>query len=93
MVHVSQKEFETLNWLPVAERFNQCNNSIAFNSFNNQCHNYLNEVFQTAPENDIQTRGSFLKLKCPFRKTTAGQIALYYTRLSEQNLSTHLNVI
>ena len=38
----------------------------------------INEVFQTAPENNIQTRGSFQKLKCPFRKTNAGQMALSY---------------
>ena len=68
------KEFETLNWLPVTEKSNQCINSIV----NNQCPNYLNKVFQTAPENNIQTRGSFLKLKCPFCKTNAGQIALSY---------------
>ena len=40
------------------ERFNQCINSIVFKYVNNQCPNYLNEVFQTAPENNIQTRGS-----------------------------------
>ena len=38
----------------------------------------ITEVFQTALENNIQTRGSFLKLKCPFRKTNAGQMALSY---------------
>ena len=79
MTHISHKEFETLNWLPVTERFNQCINSIVFKYVNNQCPNYLNEVFQTAPENNIQTRGSFLKLKCLFRKTNAGQMALSYT--------------
>ena len=78
MTHMSHKEFEILNWLPVTERFNQCINSIVFKYVNNQCPNYLNEVFQTAPENNIQTRGSFLKLKCPFRKTNAGQMALSY---------------
>ena len=40
--------------------------------------NYLNEVFQTALENNIQTRGSFLKLKCPFHKNNSGQMALSY---------------
>ena len=30
MTHISHKEFETLNWLPVTERFNQCINSIVF---------------------------------------------------------------
>ena len=59
MTHISHKEFETLNWLPGTERFNQCINSIVFKYVNNQCPNYLNEVFQTASENNIQTRGSF----------------------------------
>ena len=78
MTHISHKEFEILNWLPVNERFDQCIYSIVFKYVNNQCSNYLNEVFQTASENNIHSRGSFLKLKCPFRKTKAGQMALSY---------------
>ena len=74
MTYISYKEFETLNWLPVTERFNQCISSIVFKYANDQCPNYLNEIFQTAPKNNIQTRGSFLKLKCPFHKTNAGQM-------------------
>ena len=50
MKHISHKEFETLNWLPITERFNQYINSIVFNYINDQCPNYLNEVFHTAPE-------------------------------------------
>ena len=50
----------------MTERFNQFINSIVFKYVNDQCPNYLNEVFQTVPENNILTRGSFLKLKCPF---------------------------
>ena len=78
MTHMSHKEFEILNWLPVTERFNQCINSVVFKYVNNQCPNYLNEVFQTAPENNNQTRGSFLKIKCPFCKTNIGQMAQPY---------------
>ena len=78
MTHIPHQEFETLNWLPMTERFNQCINSVGFNYVNDQCPNYPNEVFQTALEKNIQTRESFLKLKCPFRKTNAGQIALSY---------------
>ena len=78
MIHISHKEFEILNWLSVIERFSQCNNSTVFKYVNNQCPNYLNKVFQTAPENNNQTRGSFLKLKSPFRKANAGQMALSY---------------
>ena len=40
--------------------------------------NYLNEVFDVAVENNFQLRGSFQKLKCPFRKTNTGQLALPY---------------
>ena len=78
MTHISHKEFETLNWLLVTERFNQCINSIVFKYVNDQCPNYLNEVFQTAPESNIQTRGGVLKLKCPFRKINAEKMALSY---------------
>ena len=79
LTHISHKEFETLYCLPVAERFNKCINSIVFKYVNDQCPNCLNEVFKTAPENNIQTRGSFLKLKYPFRKTNSGQMALSYS--------------
>ena len=34
VAHISHKEFETLNWLPVTERFNQC--IIVFTYVNNQ---------------------------------------------------------
>ena len=57
MTHTSYKEFETLNWLPITERFNQCINLIAFKYVNDQWPN--NQVFQIAPESNIQTRDSF----------------------------------
>ena len=53
MTHTSRKEFATLICLPVIERFNQCINSIIFRYVNDQYSNYLIEVFQTAPENNI----------------------------------------
>ena len=59
---------KNLNWLPVTERFNQCISSIAFKYVNNECPNYLNMVFQTAVENNIQTRRSFLKIKMPLQQ-------------------------
>ena len=58
---------KNLNWLAVTERFNQCISSIAFKFVNNECPNYLNMVFQTAVENNIQTR-SFLKIKMPLQQ-------------------------
>ena len=62
----------------MSERFNQCINSIVFKYVNDQCPNYLNEVFQTAPENNIHTRGNFVNLKRSFRKTNSGQMVLCY---------------
>ena len=64
----SHKEFETRNWLNVIERFKQSINLISFKQVNDHCSNYLNKVFEKVPENNIQTRGDFQKLKCPFRK-------------------------
>ena len=58
--------FERLNWLPETYRFKQCVNSMAFKYFNEQCPNYLNEVFDVATESNFQLRSSFQKLKCPF---------------------------
>ena len=59
-------------------RFKQCVNAIVFKYFNKQCPNYLNEVFHVAIENNFQLRGSFQKLKCPFRKTNTGLRPLSY---------------
>ena len=36
MSHISQKEFETINWFPIKERYNQCVSSIVFKYFDNQ---------------------------------------------------------
>ena len=74
--HIFHEEFERLNWLPVTYRFKKCVNSIVFKYFNEQCPNYLNEVFDVAIESNFQVRSSFQKLKCPFRKTNNGQYAL-----------------
>ena len=39
MTHILKIEFETPDWLPVKDRFNQPVNSIVFKYFNNQCPN------------------------------------------------------
>ena len=76
MTHISKNEFETLNWLPVKDRFNQSINSIVFKYFTKQCPSYLNEVFELASPNNLRTRNRYLKLICPFQKTNMGQSAL-----------------
>ena len=73
MSHISQKEFETIYWLPIQERYNQCRNSVAFKYFYNQCSHYLNEVFMKAPESISSLRNSYPKLQQPFHKTNTGQ--------------------
>ena len=73
MSQMSQKELETINWLPIKERYNQCLNSIAFKYVDNQCPHYLNEVFIKAPETSSSLRNGYHKLQQPFRKTSTGQ--------------------
>ena len=76
--YVSKNEFETLNWLPVKDRFNQSINSIVFKYFTKQCPSYLNEVFELACPNNLRKRNSYLKLVFPFQKTNMGQNALSF---------------
>ena len=85
MTHISKNEFETLNWLPVKDRFNQSINSIVFKYFTKQCPSYLNEVFELACPNNLRTRNSYLKLICPFRRTDMGQNALSFIGPSKWN--------
>ena len=60
---ISHEEFEHLNWLPLTYMFNQYVTAIVFKYFNDQCPNYLKEVFDVATERNFQLRGSFQKLK------------------------------
>ena len=77
--HISHEEFERLNWLPVTYRFKQCVNTIVFKYFNEQCPNYLNEVFDVAIENNFQLRSSFQKLKMSISYiSNTVQLALSY---------------
>ena len=82
MSHISQKEFETINWLPIKERYNQCVNSVALKYSYNQCPHYLNEVFIKAPESSSLLRNSYQKLQQPFCKTITGQNALSFSGLA-----------
>ena len=78
MAHISQNEFEKLNWLPISDRINQCIFSTTFKFVNYMSPNYLNEVFQWAAESSRTLRNDYLKLKHPFRETTAGQNSLSF---------------
>ena len=52
--HISHEEPGRLNWLPVTYTFKQCVNAMVFKYFNEQCLNYLNEVFHVGIENNFQ---------------------------------------
>ena len=52
----------------MTERFKQCVNSIVSQCVNDECPNSLDKAFEKAPENIIQTRGSWQNLKCAFIK-------------------------
>ena len=76
--HISNKEFESINWLPVNKRVHQCINAITFKFVNNVCPRYLNEVYEYASQCRIESRSNFAKLKVTFRKTNMGQNGLSY---------------
>ena len=78
MTHISKNEFETLNWLPVKDRFNQSINLIVFKYFTKQCPSYMNEVFELACPDNLRTRNSYLKLISPLQKTNMGQNVLSF---------------
>ena len=92
--HISHKEFERLNWLPVTYWFKKCINSIVFKYFNEQCPNCLNKVFDVAKESNFQLRSDFQKLKRPFRKTKNGHmLCLILVELFGSKTFTHSNVV
>ena len=76
MAHISQNEFEKLNWLPISDKINQCILSATFKFVSDISPNYLNEVFQWAAESNGTLRNDYLKLKHLFRKRTAGRNSL-----------------
>ena len=51
---ISHEELEHFNWLSVTYGFKQCVSSFAFNYFNEQCPNCLDEVFDVATESNFQ---------------------------------------
>ena len=74
--HISSKEFESINWLPVNKRLHQCINAITFIFDNNACPHYLNKVSEYVPQCRIESRSNFAKVKVPFQKTNMGQNGL-----------------
>ena len=59
MAHISQNEFEKLNWLPISDRINQCVLLTTFKFVSDISPNYLNEVFQWATERNRTLRNNY----------------------------------
>ena len=85
MAHISQNEFEKLNWLPISDKINQCVFLTTFKFVSDIGPNYLNEMFQWAAESNRTLRNDYRKLKHPFRKTAAGQNSLSFLGPSKWN--------
>ena len=75
MTHISKNVFETGYLLKT--RFNQSIHSIVFKYLTKQCPNYLNEVPELACPKKLRTN-IYLKLICPFQKTSMGQNAFSF---------------
>ena len=76
--HINYDEFERINWLSIEDRFNQCICASIFKFFNKTCPSYMEEVYDPAPSNCINTRSSVLKLNKPSRKTVQGQKSISF---------------
>ena len=83
--HIGFKEFEKIDWLNIADRFNQMLCTSVFKFFNKNAPDFVSDLLQPAHQININTRASFLKLKQPFRKTKAGQNNLSYLGPGEWN--------
>ena len=88
MAHISQNEFEELNWLPMSDRINQYVLSITFKFVIDIGPNRLCGLLQWANESNRTRRtlrNNYYKLKLSFFKTTAGQNSLSFLGLSKRN--------
>ena len=76
--HISHWDFECLKWLTLIFKFKQCIKSIVVKYFIEQCHNYLNKVFDIAIESHFYLRSTFQNIKCLSRKTNTEQFTFSY---------------
>ena len=84
--HIYFKEFHQLNWLLIDKWFKQCISATIFKYLNPNCPAYLDEVFEAAPQNILDLKNSYKKLKQPFRTTTSGQNAISFIGPSVWNI-------
>ena len=75
--HVGTKEFESVNWLPTKERFEQSVCVGIFNLFTGAAPAYISEMYLPA-EQSQHTRRSLNKLQIPNQRTNRGLRTLSY---------------
>ena len=83
---IKAKDFETINWLNVHDRYIQMIVSSVFSFFEKCGPEYMGEIYFPADHEGISTRFSFKKLKIPPRKTTMGLRSLSYMAPSSWNI-------
>ena len=75
IAHMSQKEFKTLKWLPMKQRFNQ------YRYFKKQCSHYLNKVFVKSTKRSLSLRNSYHKHKLKSNLKEIGKSSFLETLL------------
>ena len=78
MSRICTKEFLELNGFNVHDRYIQFGVSDIFEYYNNQCLDYVNEVFCPVDNNGVATRSCNKKLKLPFCNSKLGMQTLLY---------------
>ena len=78
MSRICVNEFLELNWLNVHDSYLQFIVSDICKFYNNQCPDYVNEVFCPVDYNGVAMRSYNKKLKLPSRKLKFGRQSLSY---------------
>ena len=85
MSRICVNEFLQLNWLNIHDIYLQFIVSDIFKFYNNQCPDYLNEVFCPVDNNGVAKCCCNKKLKWPFHKSKLGMQSLSYIGPSTWN--------
>ena len=85
MAHISQNEFEKLNWLPISDRINRCILSTTFKFVNDMGLNNLNEEFQWAAESNRTLRNDYLK--APISQNCWSKLTFFFRSLKMEEIA------
>ena len=87
MAHISQNEFEKLNWLLISDKINQYILSTSFKFVNDVGPNYLNELFQWAAESNRTLRNNYLKLPPVSQNNCWSKITFFFSSLKMEQIA------